>query len=198
MEQPKFLTATVESRIELSLENQRNNILKVFELYPELGDKGTPEKYEEYLKTVFPGTKIPNILFHATKTDFNEFDPAYMSKGNLSFGDGFYFTDNMDTHKSFRLSNKVMPVVVNLQNIYFDSFEAKQRRELPAHNKYVNSHETLQEVKNQHNDFIRRTYDGVVATYKGINEIVLFDPKNIHILGSQKDIENFESFVERG
>ncbi len=153
--------------------------------------------YAEYLKTIFPESKVQEILFHTTSATFENFDKEYISRGNVSFGEGFYFTDKIDNHKNFKGGDKIVPVVVNINKIYKDSVEEKDRREKPKYNPYVNSHERLLEVQKQHNDFLEKNFDGVIATYNNKNEFVVFEPENIHILGSKTDIEKFKEFVSK-
>ncbi len=169
----------------------------VFEQNPELFQIGTKEQYSEYLNTVFSESKLKNILFHATRENFDEFDRSYISKGNLSFGEGFYFTDKIENHKNFRLADKLMSVIINSHHIYNDSSEARDKREKPKYNPYVNSHERLLEVQDNHNKFLENNFDTVIANHMNKNEFVVFDPNNIHILGSRKDIEQFKEFVSK-
>ncbi len=168
----------------------------VFEQNPELATIGSREEYSEYLQSIFPETKFGSIIFHNTSETFENFDRQFISKGNVSFGEGFYFTDKIDNHKGFRGSDKTISAVVNLQRIFIDSNEDKKQRELPKNNPYVNSHDRLIDVQEQHNIFLEENFDGVIATYNNKNEIVVFHPENIHILGSQKDIDGFKKFIE--
>lgn len=182
-----------ESQEELS---RKEGIDFVFEQTPELASIGTKEEYSEYLDTIFPKTKFKKIVFHNTSANFEKFDRQFISQGNTSFGEGFYFTDKIDNHKGFRGSNRIFASIVNLQRIFQDSAEEKNQRELPKNNPYVNSHERLLDVKEQHNIFVEENFDGVIAKYNDKNEIIVFNPDNIHILGSQEDLEKFKLFLE--
>lgn len=167
----------------------------VFEQHSDLVNLGTKEQYSEYLDTIFPESKVKEILFHNTSAVFDKFDPQFISRGNVSFGEGFYFTDNIKNHKGFKGSDKIIAVVVNANSIFNDSYKQKKQREEPKYNLYVNSHERLLEVQKKHNEFLETNFDAVIAIYNDKKEFVIFNPDQIHILGSQSDIEGFKKFI---
>ena len=180
------------------LTEQERSIQEVFKLCPELEKIGSQDQYRKYLETIFPESKVKNILYHATKGDWfkeNKFNPEFISRGNVSFGEGFYFTDKLENHQGFKGADNMAIVIVNIKNIFNDSIEQKNQREKPKFNPYVTSHEKMLEVQKAHNEFLQKNHDGVIATYNNKNEYVVFDPENIHILGSQSDIEKFKKFV---
>ena len=45
----------------------------VFEQNPELIKIGTKEQYSEYLDTIFPDSKVKDIVYHASPNKFSEF-----------------------------------------------------------------------------------------------------------------------------
>jgi len=48
-------------------------VQELFESNPELAKVGTVAQYSEYLKSIFPGSKVRNILYHGTYQDFERF-----------------------------------------------------------------------------------------------------------------------------
>ncbi len=185
----------IPKKEEISAE-QIENIKEVFKLNPEIEKVGNIEEYAKYIETIFPESKVKSILFHATRAEFENFKDEYVSKGNVSFGDGFYFSDHLDTHSGFKGADKMKSVVVNMQKVFYDSKDAKDHRELPKYNPEVNSHEKLLEVQEKHQKYLKDNFDGVIAEYRGKNEFVVLSEKNIHILGAEQDIENFKKWIE--
>lgn len=63
----------------------------VFEQHPELETIGSKEQYSEYVNSIFPNTKIKDILWHVTEKDFDAFDNNFIKNG--THGAGIYFTE---------------------------------------------------------------------------------------------------------
>jgi hypothetical protein len=59
----------------------------VFEQNPELADIGTPEQYGAYLDTIFPESKVKDIVYHGTasKEKIETFDFNRSNYGNAVF-----------------------------------------------------------------------------------------------------------------
>jgi len=58
---------------------------------------GNEEQYSQYLDTIFPESKVREIVYHGTDVDFNEYK---LGKGAY-FGAGIYFTNNPKTANYF-------------------------------------------------------------------------------------------------
>ena len=58
----------------------------MFEQHPELAEIGTKEKYSEYLESIFPESKIKDIVYHQTTS--KEFDATDWKLSRLG---GAYF-----------------------------------------------------------------------------------------------------------
>ena len=63
--------------------SQQSNIIvkpgvsELFESNPELANIGTPEQYSQYLDTVFPDSKVKDIVYHGTDKEFDKFDLSF-------------------------------------------------------------------------------------------------------------------------
>ena len=100
-----------------------------------LGTQITPQQkqqalqqYSQYLDTIFPESKVKDIVYHGTKG--KKFD-KFISSETGEFGRGVYFgnyqtaLENTDKLDDFTLEpitgfdkNKIIPAVINTQNIY--------------------------------------------------------------------------------
>ena len=54
----------------------KGGVDSIFNEYPELENIGTKEEYSQYLETIFPNSKIKDIVYHASPNKFTKFkDP---------------------------------------------------------------------------------------------------------------------------
>lgn len=206
----KFLQDNLKSEKIKSNENEieksqiKEGVDFVFEQNPELANIGTKEQYVKYLETIFPESKIRDIVYHGTQNNFDQFDENKISEnsGNFGFyGKGFYFTpDQRSIH-----GDVIVKALINIRNPYhFD-----MKGDLSDSNnleKYFAKKidETFCQNKKGYEDYYNElydNYDGVVVhrnmgkSNDSISEISIFNVSNIHILGSKADIENFKKFV---
>jgi len=67
-------------------------VQELFDSSPELASVGTPEQYSQYLDSIFPDSKVKDIVYHGTKQKFEKFGTKY----------GF-FTSSKATAESYTL-----------------------------------------------------------------------------------------------
>ncbi len=148
----------------------------VFNQNPELSEIGTKEQYSEYLDTIFPESKVKDILYHGGET--NKF---------IEREEGSYFTKSIDYAKNN--GNNIVTVKINIQ----------KGARIPTISKTAIAIDFKEELKD---------FDGVVGEEAfGIVEkngksfmakgesYVVFKPEQIHILGSNDDVQNFREFI---
>jgi hypothetical protein len=163
----------------------KEGVLEVFKTTPELANIGTPQQYSEYLDTVFPNSKVKDIVYHGSsekiKTKFND---SLTEDGN--FFKGIFFSNSLNYIKQLgekfkKDTSKITPVVINS----IDNFQVE---------------EPLQYDSGQYWYF--EQYDSVQGKDAGQevegNVFAVRSPEQIHILGSKQDVEQFEKFVESG
>lgn len=164
----------------------------VFNENPLLSNIGNKEQYSNYLDTIFPSSKAKDIFYHGYsilegRTETNKFD-GFNTNGKNRLN-GIYLTKdfNYATEHSIKHSsvpqlttmvkdNGVVKVVVNVAN--------------PIYKKETIFQEDINIYKN--NDSII----GNDTERDGENELVIFNPNQIHILGSKKDIEGFKKYMK--
>ncbi len=174
-----------------SLENKiKKGVDFVFEQNPELAKVGTKEQYSEYLDSIFPESKVKDILYHRTGEKFDVFDKSKISKTNAN---RFYFSP----FNTGRYGKHIMQAILNIKNL------AK-----PSNKEFINAvnkeHPEYTEGKSQYFHLPAQIYvnadkygyDGVFE-FEGTNddEYSVYHPEQIYILGSKQDLENFKSFV---
>jgi len=143
-------------------------VSEVFESNPELAEIGTEEQYNAYLDTVFPDSKVKDIVYHGTDIEFEEF----LENELLYFG----------TKKIAKGYGKILkPVLLNIQNPYYES----------VGNLSTEDYHILQERLEENNS------DGFISDgKKNLFAVDTTQENQIHILGSKKDIQGFKDFVD--
>lgn len=186
----------------------------VFEQNPELEKIGTREQYSQYLDTIFPESKIKDIVYHQTTS--REFDITDWKLSRLG-GAYFSFYNSQITNSRFiqmtiNLLGKERTIiaVVDVRTPFI--INRKNYKEIEK--KIGLSTQDISKLKSNFNlsendsvlGFANPLYDkGEIDDFenhfipkdkKSPIELALFDPPSqIHILGSQTDIEKFKDFV---
>jgi hypothetical protein len=161
--------------------------------------------YSQYLNTVFPDSKVKDIVYrNESKKKGSVFNNFRKGKENTNFDTGFYFTtqrgaldwqgwnqiqiDEQELNNEF--DNKIFAYVLNTKNPKKESF--KQYFE---NNEEVGFKFFKDDVKKASQE----NYDSLIATdVKDISnedQYIVFEPEQIHILGSNQDIEDFKKFM---
>ncbi|MES3005986.1 MAG: hypothetical protein V4664_03510 [Patescibacteria group bacterium] len=210
----------------------------VFNQNPELAAIGTKEQYAAYLESIFPESKIRDIVYHGTalKEKIGSFD---FSKSN--FAKAVFFTDNLDFAKQFAFDDvrngSVQEQLLNAKNPFdftnpehieeireiitqlvsegyksptmdFNNsspsiFNGNELIQNPSQSDFVDHYmwrlrngswriiETDRVV-----DFISQKYDSIKITERGSTNVAVFSKEQIHVLGSNKDLEGFKKSVD--
>jgi hypothetical protein len=157
-----------------------DKVQDLFKNNPILSEIGTPEQYREYLNTIFPNSKVKDILYHGTIMDLT----------GDKFLNGVYFTDNKEYAQNFKIpKSKFISVIVNIKNPYYTSIPmADVPEEVHKSGEYFGPR--------RFND--KSKYDAIIGKDAGQqkgNTFFIYDTDNIHILGNKQDMINFKKFV---
>jgi hypothetical protein len=169
----------------------------VFKQNPELANIGTEQDYSEYLNNILPESKVKNIVYHQTPRKFEEFDV------NKSRTGGIYFSPF--NRRAGILRNHTKAALLSIKNPFIIS--KKQNKKFERY---------LPNINKLHRKVDLKEYDGVIgfsnvfydkgqldkdifnidSSIKNNIEFVTFKPEQIHILGSQQDIEKFKEYIK--
>lgn len=163
------------------------------------------EQYSQYLDTIFPDSKVKDIVYHGTtKGKFDKFITEGSSDniGKLGAMAGSIEAANLQKGKQdrpawVRPEEWVEPELPKGSHLYSLLFSLK--------NPYIA--ESLDDAMTlSRNDLKEKGHDGVII--RGFendrgrlietgfgDEYIAFEPEQIHILGSKQDIEGFKEFV---
>ena len=175
----------------LETANYRQAVEDLFKDTPELASIGSIDQYSDYRGTVFPDSKVRDIVYHRSESKIDSFDKSKISKTN---NNRFYFSP----FNTGRYGKNVLRALLNIKNLakpmnkeFIEDVNKKhpeytqgksQWFDLPSHI-YVNAD--------------KYGYDGVLA-YEGTrdDEYSVYEPEKIHILGSKEDMQGFKKFVD--
>ncbi len=162
-----------------------------------ISDELIVDLYDKYLKNIFPDSMHKDILYHETNTE-EEFESFDIEKASViaDFGKAFYFSPEKETASGMITDKgeRGMFVKINIKN----PFQYPEDKDNINFDEYRCS-----------NDYIRKNnYDSVIDydywlkeryrrnKYEIINQIAVFDNKNIHILGSKDDVVGFRKYLK--
>jgi len=201
----------------------KEGVSELFENNPELADIGTPEQYSQYLDTIFPDSKVKDVVYHGTTATFEKFMKMY---NNIHFGTLKAAKERLATIKEQRktITENIYPVVLDIKtpiktDADFD-WELETAGEQPDpyeliktvgyldnwlyENGYLPKEESdvfgLPDKSIPEKVALWKNHDSYIyknfVEDKGSTSYNVFEPEQIHILGSKQDIEGFKKFVK--
>jgi hypothetical protein len=220
-----YAKTIVEGYNEAKLKNNNIELLKIInallgdQITPQQKQQAQ-QQYSQYLDSIFPESKVQDIVYHdggqgKIKEEGFRKDMIGIADGGV-LGDGFYFyVDRNKRYDSWRSDTE--SVLLNITNL-------STRKDIIDQSSYVGQKPTIgsslyemalselsgipHDSKRQNPSGLHGKYignyseqlakigiDGLTGPRGGNTEIVVFEPEQIHILGSQKDIEGFKQFV---
>lgn len=203
-----------ENKVEKS--STKKELDSIFKEHPELAQFGTKEQYSEYIDTIFPDSKIKDIVYHGSEHTFSEFrnpsHPEFQKNKRIGTGTkeyGIYFTKYKHFAKYAGKNTNLYSVVVNAQNPYvfegtnslaftnfirrtFGNYLSKKIFGYTANPLQI---QHISITKEQHDRLTEHSHDSINMGDK--EELIVFEPEQIHILGTESDIEKFKEFIDK-
>ena len=200
----------------------RPGVAELFQANPQLSEIGDEEQYSAYLDTIFPDSKVKDIVYHGTNN--KNFNPQKNEQG-IHFGFKKYVEEWMyKTNAPF--NQKYYKIEEELEDLeegeYSETLNAT-REELEEEFEYLKSRKTyyfpailniktpkqttykayqwkadIDSAKKTNNDGLIYDINKDVVNdnfLEGQNQVV-FEPEQIHILGGKQDIEGFRKFAK--
>lgn len=166
--------------------NNNYDVDFVYNQHPILNNIGPKEQYLNYLKTIFPNSKVKGIFYHTSPNKFTEFkDPSTSGLSHI------WFSQEPLIYHSF--GSNVYSVLLNIKNPLSeedDDYGSEIRKyENPLNPGWRNNYDELPNFK----------YDGTIRSSRVSSgeDVTVRNPKQIHILGSKEDVEGFKKFVQK-
>jgi hypothetical protein len=167
------------------------DIKNVFENNPELNKIGNKIQYYKYLKTIFPESKVKEMVYHRGPEKIEIFDKSKIKKSNHG---RFYFSPINTRRYGQHVTNALLDIK-NLAKPGDKDFINELNKKHPEYTKGKSEwfHLPAQIYANAD----KYGFDGVFD-FEGTNddEYSVYHPEQIHILGSKKDLEGFKRFIK--
>jgi hypothetical protein len=147
------------------------------------------KRYSEYLDSIFPESKVKDILKHTTPSTIDKF-----KTGEGRLGKGIYLA-SPDYKMYDKAGSNVYRAVVNVSNLKrYDvgQFNITANKNFPTQDEYSKEPQKKLQEKD-----MTEGIDAYVSTANTGTEYNIFEPDQIHILGTQKDIEGFKNYVAK-
>ena len=155
----------------------KEGVASIFEQNPELVLIGTAQDYSDYLDTIFPESKVKDIVRHDTN---NKFWEGYLPNGkDFKSKRGIYFNPTSGNEGGFANASYKIKAIINLINPTIkdmdNDYAAQNTNEL-----YPNNDGVI----------------GYVESPKQIGEYIVSKPEQIHILGGEEDMRKFQEYMD--
>jgi len=160
----------------------------IFNENPEIASIGTPEQYSQYLDSIFPNSKVKDIVYHFGTVQNNTFDKNLAQVDSGINKKGFQFATSIKTLLQYGIKG----ITDYFENGNFNIKKMVEDKKLQS------------AILNTTNPFIDKNLGGNLENindayarldYNNNGKYIVFEPEQIHILGSQKDVEGFKQFV---
>ena len=194
--------------------SKKDGVDELFKNNPELAAIGTPEQYSAYLDSIFPDSKVKDIVYHGVvkgrkaynnilEKGFNFKTPRNWDTSKSKFleddNTGMFFSDfataldyGIDLTYELNEKGEYEPVGYNnviaaLLNVDYLDSSKETSSETAA--------KFFRENKNKPNIGMFGPEGGSEGVH---DNYVVFEKEQIHILGSKKDIAGFKEFAKGG
>jgi len=186
-------------------ENIKKGVDFIYNQHPELNDIGTKLEYSSYINTIFHNSKIKKILFHSSKNAFDVFDKKFFGTTSDvgAFGRGFYFSEFLEYSKGYGLNTKAVVLnIVNPMNILNTQeddklYLGKSIKETWGNDKdgVIFTVTNWKELADSGNHASIEDFQEIgLGKESGVMDAVVDEVEQIHILGTNKDIEKFKQY----
>jgi len=174
----------------------------VFEQNPAIEETGSRKEYMEYVQSIFPESKVKQVLFHGGRKGIDKFmtpkDPDF--KKNKGIGTstqdyGIYFTADKGMAKQYSMGHKkqdrqIYCVLVNAENpVFTNVWFALQIRKAINEDVFWPAKITDKDYKK----LVDSGHDSIIWSGER-GEVIVFNPEQIHILGTQEDLDKFKQW----
>lgn len=176
-----------------SFKRKMEGIDFVFSQSPELASVGSKAQYLQYLSTIFPNSKVKDIVYHHSDTKITEFKKefpeGYAAKKGVSPRAKFFLRKPLKeeflSRRSYLGQYLINTINPNVMPVNADRSEKRDS----------GIKEGIQEALDNGQD--GAIFDNIWDNRTWSDVIVVFDPEQIHILSSKADIQGFKNFVDK-
>lgn len=181
-------------------ENKADIIADIFGIFTDLSKYGNEEDYSKYLDTIFPNSKIKEIVYHGGTLNPDDRGKDSFT-GELGGKYGIYFTGSKMRAKSYLRAGG--NDYKSRGNIYFALLNIERPLDSKIWSKWKFGADTitdegLKQMRDANSDGIIVT--DLLSKYTKIRyttQYVVLDMNQVHIIGSEKDVDGFKKYMNR-
>lgn len=177
----------------------KDGVDELFKSNPKLSSMGTQEEYSSYLDTIFPESKVKDIVYHSsTYSNIQKFKESRRVSG-------YYFATTPKEalqHAERQLSNlkdaSLYSILLNIKNprviseiIDYEDLDTEVKFTIGDELFYNGADGIIAEQVEEYNTTYKRPETTWIE-----KQIVAFEPEQIHILGGEEDIRMFQDYLE--
>jgi len=191
---------TTYYEINESQKYNQDSIEQIFKNTPQLSNIGTIEQYTKYLETIFPNSKLKGIVYHGGTLNSKDRGKDSFT-GEYGGKHGMYFTGSPGRAKNYikggnddyKSRSKVYFALLNIERPLDKKVWSKWK-----YNADTITDEGFKQMKDNNADGIIVTdlLSKINITQYGTQYVVL-DMDQVHILGSEQDINMFKKYVNK-
>lgn len=181
-------------------ENKTDIIADIFGIFTDLSKYGSEEDYSKYLETIFPNSKIKEIVYHGGTLNPDDRGKDSFT-GELGGKYGIYFTGSKMRAKGYlKAGGKDYK---SRGDIYFALLNIEKPLDSKIWSKWKFGADTitdegLKQMRDANSDGIIVT--DLLSKYTNIQyttQYVVLDMNQVHILGSYKDVDGFKKYMNK-
>lgn len=169
----------------------KEGIDELFKENTELASIGTPQQYSDYIDSIFPESKVKDIVYHLTNNNFESFDKnATDHIGYKTATVGFHFIESKAVEDYKHIYGKIVKsAILDFKNpIITDEYNSSDENHISQRLEFLKD-ENIEE-------FLNVGYDSGIIDRPNDTEYIAFNNEQIHVLGSTSDIVGFKRFIE--
>ena len=177
----------------------KEGLSEVFRDNKELSNIGTEQQYSDYLNSIFTDSKVNDILYHGTPEGFEDFDITKAGKRTKQSSKGIYFTESKKTAEFYAEGDVDFSDFESIEE--YEAVKTSQVKAVLLNAINLKISDSIQGASAKGNEVIRtkeRFSDvGLSQETDLAHQYVVFNTEQIHVLGSNKDIQGFKDFVNK-
>jgi hypothetical protein len=175
------------------------NIFSLRKFYyqnPKLKEIGSFKKYKRYLKKIFKNSKLKKIVYHHSDEKIEQFKDnfieGYAARHGVSKKAIFFLKKPIKKEFLTKRPHLIFCILNTKNPFYYKTKFKTGTKEAKAHPGIKEGIDYALEKK--HDSVI---FDKIWDNKTWCEVITVFSPKQIHILGSKKDIRGFKKFNQQ-
>ena len=188
------------SEAQMLSEKKTDIISDIFSTFTDLPKYGNEEDYSKYLDDIFPNSKIKEIVYHGGTLNPDDRGKDTFT-GEFGGKHGIYFTGSKSRAKSYlrgsssdyKSRGKILFALLNIENPLDNKIWSKWKFGADTI-----TDEGLKQMKDYNSDGILVT--DILSKYTSIQyatQYVVLDMDQVHIIGSDKDVEGFKKYMNK-